>query len=312
MQNKITLYYVTDADVERPDPDSLNKWVESFESSMDENARALYDAWVSYPNNLSIKVSTYFQAYSDLLSKYRNKKILLAEVGVLEGGSLLMWKKWLGTNSKVVGIDLNPEAKRFQTENIDIAIGDQANPEFWKNFFQTYPQVDILIDDGGHQFFQQVVTFFAVLMHAKQEIMIIFEDVNTSFFKDFRAGNGEESFFDFIKDLTDNLTLKQIFSKRYGDKWINDIESSIIRRFKTIRSVSFFSGMLAIVIDPKCAHIPLYLKNVNDEKKTEDYRHKGEFCGASFPWSNPKNKRTVKFIDPSSSGERKIVNIMKK
>ena len=45
-----------------------------------------------------------------------------------------MWKKWLGTNSKVVGIDLNPEAKRFQTENIDIAIGDQANPEFWKNF----------------------------------------------------------------------------------------------------------------------------------------------------------------------------------
>ena len=74
-----------------------------------------------------------------------------------------MWKKWFGTNSKVVGIDLNPEAKRFQTENIDIAIGDQANPEFWKNFFQTYPQVDILIDDGGHQFFQQVVTFFLCL-----------------------------------------------------------------------------------------------------------------------------------------------------
>ena len=36
MQKKITLYYVTDADVEKPDPDSLNKWVESFQSSMDE------------------------------------------------------------------------------------------------------------------------------------------------------------------------------------------------------------------------------------------------------------------------------------
>ena len=95
MQKKITLYYVTDADVERPDPDSLNKWVESFQSSMDENARALYDAWVSYPNNLSIKVSTYFQAYSDLLSKYRNKRYCWRKLASLKEVPYLCGKNGL-------------------------------------------------------------------------------------------------------------------------------------------------------------------------------------------------------------------------
>ena len=47
MQKKITLYYVTDADVERPDPDSLNKWVESFESSNGNIPLDIRQKWAS-------------------------------------------------------------------------------------------------------------------------------------------------------------------------------------------------------------------------------------------------------------------------
>ena len=302
-------HLVTDSDISKPDSNYLSGWTRNFADSLDENAKHLYDSWMSCPDNLSVKVSTYFQAYSELLSKYKNKKVLLTEIGVLEGGSLITWKKWLGQNSKIIGIDLNPKAKRFQSNGIDILIGDQANLDFWEHFYKTYPRVDVIIDDGGHQFFQQVITFFATLMFAKHEIMLIFEDVSTSFFKDFKLMNGEESFFDFVKDLTDNLTLKQVFSQRYNKKWISNIDNEIIKRYRAIRSISFYSGMLAIVIDPKSVYVPHYLKNSNSNIKTKDFRHKGDIGGVSFPWPGPQRQKTVKFVDPSASGEIKLLKI---
>ncbi|MDA9689797.1 hypothetical protein N9V13_05245 [Betaproteobacteria bacterium] len=295
--------------------EELQKWGEAFTFSMDKDARDLYVTWMSFSDNMSIKASSYFQAYSDLLSKYRDQKVILSEVGVFRGGSLLTWRKWLGEQSKIIGIDLNPGAKKYATDDIDIVIGDQADPNFWKAFFSHYPDVDIIIDDGGHQFFQQVITFFSVLIYGKRKMMLIFEDVNTSFFKDFRAGNDEVTFFEFVKDLTDNLTLKQVFGSRYGDKWVTNVKQEVIKRYSAIRSVSFFSGIVAIIIDPDFCYTPQYLKNtsrnhgVPGERGKGDYRHEGEIGGVSFPWPNPHDNKTVRFKDPLLKAEKKILKI---
>ena len=97
----------------------------------------------------SIKDKSYFPIYEDLLSKFRNKKVVLVEVGVSGGGSLFMWKNFLGKKAKVIGIDANPECKYFEKYGFNIEIGDQASESFWKNFYKKYKNIDILIDDGG-------------------------------------------------------------------------------------------------------------------------------------------------------------------
>ena len=43
----------------------------------------------------SIKHTTYFSVYDHLFSKFRNKKIVFVEIGVLAGGSLFMWRNFL-------------------------------------------------------------------------------------------------------------------------------------------------------------------------------------------------------------------------
>ena len=145
----------------------------AFFESLDNDAQELYTAWMSNPGNCSVKVTTYFQAYSDHLAKFRNKKCLLAEIGVMEGGSLLMWKKWLGNNASLVGIDMNSDSKNINLEGINIETGDQADPKFWATFFKRYPDVDIIVDDGGHQFFQQAITLFSVLKHITKNTIFI-------------------------------------------------------------------------------------------------------------------------------------------
>ena len=42
---------------------------------------------------------------------------------------------------------------------VEIFIGDQADPKFWKNFYKQTGKVDVLLDDGGHKNIQQITTF---------------------------------------------------------------------------------------------------------------------------------------------------------
>ena len=42
------------------------------------------------------------------------------EIGVFNGGSLKIWKNYFGPDSRIIGIDINPECKRFTDEGIEI------------------------------------------------------------------------------------------------------------------------------------------------------------------------------------------------
>ena len=50
---------------------------------------------------LSNKHLNYFDVYDDLLSRFVDKKIILIEIGVLNGGSLFMWRDYLGEKARI-------------------------------------------------------------------------------------------------------------------------------------------------------------------------------------------------------------------
>ena len=47
--------------------------------------------------NYSLKWQKYFDVYDIIFKKFRKKKITFVEVGVLNGGSLEIWKKYFHT-----------------------------------------------------------------------------------------------------------------------------------------------------------------------------------------------------------------------
>ena len=88
--------------------------------------------------NTIIKWSNYFEIYEKLFKKFKNKKITLVEVGIADGGSLFMWRNYFGKKAKIIGVELNPEAKKLEKNGFKICIGDQSNPVFWKNFYKKF------------------------------------------------------------------------------------------------------------------------------------------------------------------------------
>ena len=132
---------------------------------------------------LSTKGNTFFDVYSELLSKYKNKKITFVEIGVKWGGSLFMWKRFFGKKARIIGIDLDPSAKELEKFGFEIFIGDQSSKKFWDDFFSNVGSIDILLDDGGHTNEHQILTLNYVLDNINNGGIIIVEDVICSYQK---------------------------------------------------------------------------------------------------------------------------------
>ena len=86
------------------------------------NMSDIYKAYKNSPYK-SIKHSTYFDSYDHFFSKYRNQKITFVEIGVLGGGSLFMWRNYFGPEARIIGIDLNPNAKKWDEHGFKIYLG---------------------------------------------------------------------------------------------------------------------------------------------------------------------------------------------
>lgn len=153
---------------------------------------------------LSIKHSSYFQVYEELLSKYRGKSITFVEIGVFNGGSLFMWRDYFGPAARIIGIDFNPEAKKWEKDGFEIFIGSQSDHDFWDNFFKTVGDVDVVLDDGGHTNEQQIVTTVRCIPHIRDKGMLIVEDTHSAYMKSY--GNPSRyTFINYVRKLTDAI-----------------------------------------------------------------------------------------------------------
>jgi hypothetical protein len=232
----------------------------------------------------SFKVTNYFPIYVDLFSHLVGTQCTFIEVGVLNGGSLFMWRSWLGNDARIIGIDLNPEAEKWQEHGFEIYIGDQGDPNFWANTFDKTGKFDALLDDGGHQAFQQIVTLTQALKFGKEKSLIVIEDTLTSYMKSF-GRHRNHSFLQYAKDATDLLSVKNrdLFPGEFPA--IDNYE--VVELFKNVYSVEFFCGIAAFKLNSKALETPRLVWNKQAEKSEKDFRHDGNTISALVDWPDP-------------------------
>ena len=148
----------------------------------------------------------YFEIYDRHFSKYRNKDIVILEIGVLNGGSLRMWKEYFGPGAKIYGIDINPACKQLETDGVEIFIGSQTDAAFLNQVKEKIGKVDVLIDDGGHTMDQQITSFEHLYSSVKDDGVYLCEDLHTSYWYPWGGGlNRPGTFIEMSKNLVDKL-----------------------------------------------------------------------------------------------------------
>tara|TARA_B100000029_G_scaffold441293_1_gene459012 strand:+ start:864 stop:1748 length:885 start_codon:yes stop_codon:yes gene_type:complete len=227
----------------------------------------------------SLKIETYFSVYDEILKKFQGKEITFVEIGVLHGGSLKMWRNYFGSKARIIGIDINPEAKKMKLEGFEIFIGSQSSEAFWDHFFQKVGSVDVILDDGGHQNVQQIITLYKSLPHIRDGGVIITEDVHASYLSKF----GNPSNFSFI-----NFAKKKIDKINYRFPEIKNKQNIE----KKIYSITFYESIVVFNINSRKSIIPNFLAN-NPNSYTKNY-----FVDGSFSEFFPKIQNTIdkKFV----------------
>ena len=152
------------------------------------------------------RVRHYFDIYHRHFSRFRGQPLTMIEIGVFNGGSLPMWRDYLGPQATIVGVDVNPGCKQFAEPGIDIVIGDQADRAFLRSLANRYPNAAILLDDGGHRMHQQIATFEELYPLLRSDGVYVCEDTGTSYIPEFGGGYRQpQTFIEAIKPLIDRL-----------------------------------------------------------------------------------------------------------
>ena len=226
--------------------------------------KKIYKSFKTSPK-YSIKWNNYFDIYENLFKKFLKKKITIVEVGIGDGGSLFMWRDFFGKKAKIIGIELNPEAKKLEKKGFKIFIGDQSHSSFWKSLYKQIGKIDILIDDGGHTNLQQITTLMESINHIKPGGIIVIEDTHTSFMKNKGFKNPSKySLINFTSSLIENIHRRNPSIK----KELNFIS-------KKIYSIEYYDSITVINIAKKNM---VKSQNLENNKKLrnffDDYRYK--------------------------------------
>lgn len=158
------------------------------------------------PGRLMSKWRHYLDIYHHHFARFRGTACTLVEIGVFHGGSLQMWRHYLGPKARIIGVDLNPRALEVAEPGIEIFIGDQADREFLSALGQQVGPIDILIDDGGHRMHQQIATLETLYGAVQTNGVALVEDTHTSYWRDHGGGlRAPQTFMEFAKRLVDEL-----------------------------------------------------------------------------------------------------------
>jgi hypothetical protein len=148
----------------------------------------------------------YFPIYDRYFRDFVNKSVTFLEIGVASGGSLQMWKRYFGPHATIVGIDILPECKSYEEDQIEIRIGMQQDHAFLQSVLDEFGTPDIVLDDGSHMMSHVLSTFeFLYPKVAKNGIYMV-EDLHTAYWEEYEGGYRRAgTFLERCKNLIDEL-----------------------------------------------------------------------------------------------------------
>jgi hypothetical protein len=224
------------------------------------NSKKLFESFKNSKYR-SLKHTNYFEIYDQIFKNFINKKIVFVEVGVSNGGSLFMWRDYLGLEARIIGIDFNPTARKWEKYGFDIFIGNQSDPEFWKSFYEKVGSIDILVDDGGHTNEQQIQTIDNSYKFINNGGVIVVEDVHASYLKEF--GNPSSySFINFCFSIVNKINNRSL-----GKNYINNYQNRI-------HKIDFYESLVTLHVDDGKCKKNQAIDNEGIVLNSEDFRLK--------------------------------------
>lgn len=174
--------------------------------------------------NISKKLNTtkkelgFLNIYEKYLSRYKNKKINLLEIGFTKD-SLTLFKKYF-PKANIVGLDINIR-EEDKYELADIFYGSQVDIKTLFKIINKYKKFDIIIDDGSHVNSHVKKTFQYLFKYLNFGGLYFIEDLQTSYISRWGYGgdpvnhNNKKTIMNFLRSLADRIHYQEFDNPFY-------------------------------------------------------------------------------------------------
>ena len=240
--------------------------------------------------------------YDALFKNKKNEELKIAELGILDGASLLMWRDYFD-KSNIYGFEYNHDMinnfkQKYNNERITLSYIDVTNEESIKNTFSNLNlEYDIIIEDTTHQFEDEIRVIKNIYPYIKPGGILIIEDI----YKSYSESDYLEKLAPILENFQDYYFVSLDHVNRNSTGWNNDKLFILVKNgaepiFKnnnkmTIITPSYRTGNLIkiknsinfdyvnewiIVYDgSKISDNPNIFENENNDK-IKEYVYKGE------------------------------------
>lgn len=150
---------------------------------MSRDAGPLERMFFEHQGSIVHKWVHYLPVYDQFLTPYRDTDVHLLEIGVNKGGSLQLWRQYLGREAVIYGIDVNPACAERVSEPNQVRIGSQADPKFLDSVLEEMGRIDIVFDDGSHRVSHQEASLRHLFPRLADGGLYGIEDLHTSYWR---------------------------------------------------------------------------------------------------------------------------------
>jgi hypothetical protein len=200
----------------------------------------------------------YFDIYTRHFEPYRKRPIRMLEIGVFRGGSLRMWKKFFHPDSIIVGIDIDKDCRQHEIagQQVHVRIGSQADPDFLRAVNEEFGPFDIILDDGSHKSYHQLISFTSLFRDAlKDGGCYLVEDMHSNYWTS--HVDTPRSFMELAKDMIDMLHepylgRKELHFRHGHPEAVSALALSYLAA--NLQGISFYDSI--IVFDKKARYLP--------------------------------------------------------
>lgn len=162
-----------------------------------------------YAGNDGVRVHKwhhYLPLYDRYFARYRGTAVKFLEIGVNNGGSLQMWRRYLGPDAVLCGIDINPDCAQYDGHSGMVRIGSQDDPDFLAKVVTEMGGVDVVLDDGSHRMAHIDTSLRVLFPMLSQGGTYMIEDLHTAYYPRFGGGlDAAGNFFNTVRRMIDDM-----------------------------------------------------------------------------------------------------------
>jgi 23S rRNA U2552 (ribose-2'-O)-methylase RlmE/FtsJ len=110
---------------------------------------ALWSEFITHHGRPMQKWAEYFPAYEAHFERFVDRPMVMWEIGVADGGSMQLWRRYFGPRAQIVGLDV-VDHRELEEDQVAIRVGDQSDPAVLDGLLDEFGPPDIVLDDGSH------------------------------------------------------------------------------------------------------------------------------------------------------------------